>query len=304
MREARAPGYADMPPGVRAGHEEDWLKRISLVAMVSFAAVAMTLAACGGDDDDAGAKDTASPAATSAASTNDKTGAGTNASPAASASANAQPAASASSGSSGSGSGSSGSGGGQITGAGADALKKLYKDLSQVTFQASYEMSIKSSNGEQKGTLVLVNKPPKTAYVYQIDANGQKTDLAIINDGKTTMFCTKMGTEGQCIKSKSDSSLFSNPFSIEEMAKNLDQDIKVTQLPDENVGGVASKCFTTDQAGSKGKACFSKADGILTLIEGGGDNTSLSVKATKVTKNTVDDKLLDAPAGYKVIEQP
>ncbi|MBI2764754.1 MAG: hypothetical protein HYX53_02455 [Chloroflexi bacterium] len=265
------------------------MKRYGIVAIAALAAATLIFAACGGDDD---SKTTATNTATTAATTKrgDSGDAGANATKAPS------PAASAT------------SGGGSISGSGADALKALAKDLNNKTYQVTYDLEIKGTDGSvNKGTLTLANKPPKNSYAYKLDPSSSgngPSDFQIINDGTSSFACTATGGTGQCVKSKASAgSLFANPFNVEQILKELDTSLTVTQDKDQTIAGQDSRCFVTkNQDSTQGTACFSKKDGILMLAIGGDDKSGVTVRATKYSTN-VDDSLFAPPAGYNVTGQ-
>jgi len=260
------------------------MKRTLALAIASLAFASLAFAACGGDDNNSSSRSTSQPQSTGATSSAGDSKTNGQSSPAANQS---SPAATAKAGE------------GQVTGSGADALKKLAGDLSGKTFQVSYEVNITQGGKPTKGSITMVQKPPKSLTSYQSadSGGGAASNFLLINDGTNSYACFKdPSTGGQCIKSKADTSA-ANPlalgFSLDTVLKNLTDNINVTEAGSRTIAGVDSRCFTVKQAdGSEGTACFSKKDGMTSQIQ-----------ATKAS-GSVDDSLFTPPADYKVIENP
>lgn len=262
------------------------MRTYALFGMAAMAALSLTFAACGGDDDSGDTKDSPTSAAnTAATSDTNKTGAQ----------------ATTAGGGTGSGTANTPTGG-TLTGSGADALKSTLNDFSKKSFQGTYDLTVKDSAGvEQKGTMTIAFKQPKSYYSFSLGGN-QAGEVTIIDDGTNTLFCTKIASAGQCMKSKSDSAgLFSNPFSLNELEKDLNGSTKVTQVADQKVAGEDSKCFQMEDI--QGVVCFSKKDNLLTKTEATESGSKVTLVASKIG-TSVDEKLFEAPAGYTVTATP
>jgi len=258
--------------------------------MAAMAALSLTFAACGGDDDSGDKTDSPTSAATTAATSDPgKTGAQATTGSGGTGSATTAP-------------GSNTPSGGTLTGSGADALKAILNDFSKKSYQGSYDLTVKDSAGvEQKGALTIAFKAPKSYYQFAL-GGGQSGDIIVIDDGTNSLMCTKIASAGQCQKTKSgQSSLFSNPFSLSELEKNLSGNTKVTQVADQKVAGEDSKCFQMED--TKAITCFSKKDGLLTKSDITTNGSKVTLVATKVS-TSVDDKLFEAPAGFTVTAMP
>jgi len=267
------------------------MRNYALLGMTAIAMFSLAFAACGGGDDDDATTETATTAATSAATTDPgKTGAQAT-----------SPAAGTATGS-GTATGANTPTGGTLTGSGADALKSTLNDFSKKSFQGTYDLTVKDSAGvEQKGTMTIAFKQPKSYYSFSLGGN-QAGEVTIIDDGTNTLFCTKIASAGQCMKSKSDSAgLFSNPFSLNELEKDLNGSTKVTQVADQKVAGEDSKCFQMEDI--QGVVCFSKKDNLLTKTEATESGSKVTLVASKIG-TSVDEKLFEAPAGYTVTATP
>lgn len=247
------------------------MSRMFQVVIVALAAASLFLAACGGSS----SKSTP----TSAPSSSGTPGAG---SPAATQ-----------------------SGQGQVTGSGAAALKKLATDLSAKTYQVSYDLSMTQSGQPTTGSITIAQKPPKSFTSFQTTAGS----FVMINDGTNTYSCTKSGTgAGQCIKSTGAATgAGANPaagFSIADALSSLTSSVNVTDAGSRTVAGIDSQCFNVQETSGTGVACFSKSDGLATLIQSkdpNGDTTQL--QATKAS-GSVDDSLFAPPADYTVVTIP
>lgn len=249
----------------------------------------LVLVACGGGDDDG--QEGTSPAGGSGtpAATSGKTG-----SPVATTQASPTEAA------------TKAPGEGQVTGSGATALRQLAKDLSDKTYEVSYAMNLSGGDSPGKGSLVSAQKPPKSITKYETtDASGVVSTFAFINDGVSSFLCFKEGSDpGQCMKSKADAStnIFGSIFSVKEALKDLTEDIEVKDAGSRTIGGVDSRCFTVKEATGDGTACFSKKDGILTLLDTKNEDGSvIHIEASKAS-GSVDDKLFAPPEGYEVVD--
>lgn len=226
-----------------------------MLLLAAFAALSMTFVACGGDDDDDSGDDTSS------SSNDDET---------------------------------TTSGGGEVTGSGANDLKKYAKDLTGKTFLVTYEYEQGTGSEATKGTMTLGQKDGKS-YMKLVDGS----DLFIIIDDKTNSFlCTKSGSDETCLKSKSEGD--TGMFSLQDVLGDLDADIKVTKLKDQKIAGKDGACFKVEEEGTAdGTMCFDKKDGFLLLVDTEEAEDGVSLKATEV-KTSVDDKTFEPP--YKVTD--
>lgn len=226
-----------------------------MLLLAAFSAISMTLVACGGDDDDDSGDDTSS---------------------------------------SSSGDATTASGSGEVTGSGANDLKKYAKDLSGKTFMVTYDYVQGSGAEETKGAMTIGQKDGKS-YMKLVEGN----DETILIDDKTSSFlCSKSGGDEGCLKSKSTGG--AGPFSLEDVLGDLDQDIKVTKQKDQRIAGKDGACFKVEEEGSaNGTMCFDKKDGLLLLIDSEEDEDGVSLKATKVD-TSVDNKVFEPP--YKVTD--
>ncbi|MCC6387124.1 MAG: hypothetical protein IT302_07050 [Dehalococcoidia bacterium] len=262
------------------------MRTYALFGMAAMAALSLTFAACGGDDDSGDTKDSPTSAAnTAATSDTNKTGAQ----------------ATTAGGGTGSGTANTPTGG-TLTGSGADALKAILNDFTKKSYQGSYELTVKDAGGvEQKGSLSIAFKAPKSYYSFSL-GGGQPGDITVIDDGTNSLMCTKIASAGQCQKSKSGpNTLFANPLSLAELEKNLSGSTKVTQIADQKVAGEDAKCFQMDD--TKGITCFTKKDGLLAKSDISMAGSKVTLVATKLS-TTVDEKLFEAPAGYNVTTMP
>jgi hypothetical protein len=197
--------------------------------------------------------------------------------------------------------GSTAAGGtGQVTGSGAAALQRLARDISGKTYQVTYTIEFTTDGVAESGTMIIANKPPKSAYVFDVDG----MEMQIINDGEFTYLCSDEGGSGQCLKTRTGvgiSALAANPFDLQAILSEFEEDVEVTATRDERVGGIDSECFTVKNSEGESIACFSKADGLLTKVEGGDGADAMKVMATGMSSN-VDDRLLEPPAGYAIMD--
>lgn len=199
-------------------------------------------------------------------------------------------------------------GGGQVTGSGADALKALAKDLSGKTYQVTYAMTITTSTGTTKGNLTLARKPPKSLTMFTITESTDALEaVTLIDDGKTTLSCFGDPTGGgTCIKAKSDGSgsLLGSIVSVAAILGSLEDSVDVTDAGSQAVAGADSRCFNVNEKdGSKGIACFTKKDGLLTLLQGKDETegSETSLRATNVA-SSVPDSAFDVPKDYSVTD--
>jgi hypothetical protein len=246
------------------------MSRMFQVVIVALAAASLLLAACGGGSSKA--------TPTSAPSSSGTPGAG---SPAATQ-----------------------SGGGQVTGSGAASLKKLATDLSGKTYQISYDLSMTQSGQNTAGSMTMAQKPPKSFTSYQAAAG----NFLMINDGTNTYTCTKDPTgAGQCIKSTGTAGAAANPaagLSIADVLSNLTSSVNVTDAGSRTIAGIDSQCFNVQETSGTGIACFSKSDGLATLIQSKAPNgDTMQFQATKAS-GSVDDSMFAPPAGYTVVTLP
>ncbi|MEO6397535.1 MAG: hypothetical protein ABIP13_03610 [Tepidiformaceae bacterium] len=256
--------------------------------LVALALGALALAACGGDDDDSKApkKDEATQSAT-ANSGDDKSSSGITAA------ATAEP--------------TKKDGDGQVTGSGADALKKLAKDLSTKTYQVTYDYEeVDAAKKATKSTLTIAQKPPKSVTSFS-ELGGSGVAIAIISDGTTRYTCAKQpNTPGQCQKSKVDATKpVGNFLSLDSLLKSLSEDFNVTSAGSRSIAGLDSQCFnaTGKAVGDEGIACFSKKDGIVTLVDSKDkDGSTTHIEATKAS-NSADESLFTVPTGYTITGQ-
>ncbi len=237
--------------------------------------MAATAAACGGDDN------------SSAASTSQPQATGGTAQP----SGEASPAATRPAGTA------------QITGSGADALRQLSKELSGKTYQVTYDFNFTQKGTPTKGSVTLAQKPPKSSTNFQLEGAG---NFLTINDGTYDFTCSQDPSgKGQCVKTKGGASAnpLLNAFSLDAVLKNLTGDLNVSDAGNRSIAGADSRCFTVKQANSSDStACFSKKDGIVTLIDSkAADGGTTLIQATKVS-SSVDDSLFAPPSGYTTID--
>ena len=261
------------------------MNRFLVFGLTSLAAGSLAFAACGGDDS------TSSSATSQPGGATSSSGNGSATKPADSA--------------------TKAPGEGQVTGSGANALKQLAGDLSKKTYQVSYQMQITTAGTTtpNKGAMTLAQKPPKSLTSYDsTDASGKTTNVMLINDGTSSFSCFKdpKSGAGQCIKSSASGA--ANPlgagFSLDAALKNLTDNINVTDAGSKNVGGIDSRCFTIKESTGDGTACFSKQDGLVTLLDSKNtDGSSVHIEATKAS-GSVQDRLFAPPSDYKVIENP
>lgn len=267
------------------------MKPFALVALAALATCAIGLSACGGDDDDK------SPAAATAAATT-KPAEGGNQPPAAATTAAAAtappttaPAATA---------GTAG-----VTGSGADALRSLTKDSGTKTYKGDYAMTIVQSGKTTSGTMTIARKPPKTYTNFQTTVDGNAGSFLAIYDGTNTITCIKAGPLGnQCFRSKSSTvgTELGAGVDIDEILKDVDESVDATEISSQTIAGQESRCFSLKRKSGDGTACFTKADGILTLVETKDTDGTTTLKATSVSK-TVEDSLFAPPAGANIIDR-
>ena len=195
------------------------------------------------------------------------------------------------------------SGTAQITGSGADALKKLANDLSGKTYQVTYQLNMTPKTGTPTaGTMTMSQKPPKSATSIDMGAQGK---FLIIDDGKFSFTCTSDPSSGpQCIKQKSTGG--PNPlaagFSLGSILKNVTDSVNVTSAGSRTIGGIESQCFVVKEADAPdGTACFSK-DGILTLVESTSADGSKTVLQASKGSTSVPDSAFAPPDEYKVVD--
>ena len=262
------------------------MNKLLTLGFAALALGALALAACGGDDDDSktATKDDATQAATAKSGDNKTTSGPTVA---------AEP--------------TKKDGDGQVTGSGADALKKLAKDLSTKTYSVTYDFNqVDADKKATKSTLTIAQKPPKSVTSGS-ELGGPGVTFAFINDGTASYSCFKQpNTPGQCIKAKADAA---NPLgsflSLDSILKTLSDDINVTSAGSRSIAGVDSQCFNAKgkDIGDEGIACFSKKDGIVTLLDSKDkDGSTFHIEATKAS-NSADDSLFVVPAGYTIAGQ-
>jgi len=195
------------------------------------------------------------------------------------------------------------SGQGQVTGSGAATLKKLATDLSGKTYQISYDLSMTQSGQNTSGSMTIAQKPPKSFTSFQTTAGS----FLLINDGTNTYSCTKDPTgAGQCIKS-TGAGAAANPaagFSIADALSSLTDSVNVTDAGSRTIAGIDSQCFNVQETSGTGIACFSKSDGLATLIQSKAPNgDTMQFQATKAS-GSVDDSMFAPPAGYTVVTIP
>ncbi len=197
------------------------------------------------------------------------------------------------------------SGQGQVTGSGAASLKKLATDLSGKTYQVSYDLSMTTGGQTTSGSIAIAQKPPKTATTYQTSDGS----FLLIDDGTNTYSCAKDPTgAGQCIKSASSGAgAAANPaagFSIADALSSLTDSINVTDAGSRTIAGIDSQCFNVQEMSGTGIACFSKSNGLATLIQSKAPNGDImQFQATKAS-GSVDDSMFAPPAGYTVVTLP
>ena len=274
------------------------MKAISILSS-GVLGLSVLLVACGGDDQKS-ASDTGKAieaALTASARDTGTKQSGDTASPTA---ARNQPSASASAGST----NPTASGAGKVTGSGADAFKKLAKDLSGKTYLVNYDLTLDTGTG----VMTVAQKPPKSSTTFRIREAGETADsgaFTLIDDGVNSFSCfaDPQGKSGTCIKGKSgkDDGFGLVGFTLSDALKNLEDDIDVTEIKSETIAGKDSRCFQTKEAnGFNGKACFTKAEGIVTYLEGvDADGTKTKIVATKVA-NSVDDSTFQPPKDFTV----
>ncbi|MFN0148245.1 MAG: hypothetical protein ACKVT1_17225 [Dehalococcoidia bacterium] len=236
-------------------------------------------AACGGDDDDTTDK------TPTTASTSEPKGEGTAASGTGQATAGAT------------------TGGGEITGSGADELKKLSAEAGKKTFSANYDMDVVNTDKSvTKRKITVAYKSPKL-YTQLETTDGPKDELGsfiIIDDGKNSFLCSGSGSGKACIKSKSDGTA-EDFFSLNSLIGDVEEKTVVTKLKDETIAGVASKCFNIKDSTTEGVACFGKDNGIMTRADQTDGTGKTTIKATKISTN-VDDKQFEPPKDYVVTD--
>lgn len=182
-----------------------------------------------------------------------------------------------------------GGGTGQVTGSGADELRKLAKDTTNKTYQVTYDMS----TAEGSGILTLAQKPPRLLSRAEI----LTVTSTVINDGKTTLSCSKLGSaDGTCRKTASTGNANAGAFSLATLLGDLESDFSATVDKDETIAGRAAKCFIVKEEGAfDGRACFDKQDGIILSLEStDAKGGKLNMKASKYS-NSVNDSTFDAP---------
>ncbi len=257
------------------------------LGFAALAVGALALAACGGDDDSKTTKKDEPAQAATANPGGNKTSSGSTVG------ATAEP--------------TKKDGDGQVTGSGADALKKLAKDLSTKTYQVTYDFDqVDKEKKTTKSTVTIAQKPPKSVTSFS-DLAGSGLAIAIISDGSARYSCFKQpNTPGQCQKSKVDETKpVGNFLSLDSLLKSLGEDLNVTTAASRSIAGLDSQCFNAKGKGigDEGIACFSKKDGIVTLLDSKDkDGSTIHIEATKAS-NSVDDSLFVLPAGYTITGQ-
>jgi len=256
------------------------MKRLYWIILPTLAAMLIAMAACGGDDNSS-TKPTATrggqePAANTA-NTPDAQEAPTKA-----------------------------QGGGQVTGTGANSLKQLATDLSKKTYSVSYAMTGTQDGKPGATAMTIGQKPPKSLTSFTTTAaNGKQSLVILIDDGTNNFTCIKEDPgDGQCIKMKSagGSGLGASVFSLSDSLKNLSDNVNVTEAGSRTIAGIDSQCFTAKETTSEGMACFSKKDGLLTLLDSkGNDGSANHLEATKAA-SSVDDAVFAPPSGYTVVD--
>jgi hypothetical protein len=258
------------------------MPKLAAFGLVLISIAALALAACGGDDDDSKTTDKTEATATTSSGDNKTTSQPTTQADATKA-----------------------AGDGQVTGSGADALKKLAKDLSGKTYQVTYDFtSTEAGKQPQKSSITVAQKPPKTLTSSDnFSVSGTATAFVFINDGTNSFTCFKDASgAGQCIKSKADaSSNLGDVFSLKSLLNNLTDDIDVKAAGSKTIAGIDSQCFDAKGADGDGTGCFSKKDGLMTyFLQKETAGTTLEISATKVS-TSVDDSLFVPPASYKIV---
>ncbi|MEP6871764.1 MAG: hypothetical protein ABI939_07925 [Anaerolineaceae bacterium] len=247
------------------------MNKLLTLGFAALALGALALAACGGDDDD------------SKTTTKDEPGHVATAEP------------------------TKKDGDGQVTGSGADALKKLAKDLSTKTYQVTYDFDqVDKDKTTTKNTLIIAQKPPKSLTSFS-EPGGSGVAITIISDGTTKYTCAKQpNTPGQCQKSKVDATKpLGNFLSLDSLLKTLGDDLNVTSAGSRSIAGLDSQCFNAKgkDVGDEGIACFSKKDGLVTFIDSKDKNGSTThIEATKAS-SSADDSLFVPPTGYTITGQ-
>ncbi len=260
------------------------MNRLVTIGVAALALGALALSACGGDDDDSktATKDDATQAATAKTGEN-KTSSGTTVA--------AEP--------------TKKDGDAQVTGSGADALRKLAKDLSTKTYQVSYDFTqVEADKKTTKSTITIAQKPPKSATSGQDLTTG--TTFVFFSDGSASYTCFKeTAGAGQCFKRKLDAAPLGNFLSLDTLLKSLSDDINVTSAGSRTIAGVDSQCFNGKgkEFGGEGVACFSKKDGIVTLVDTKSEDGSTERIEAKKASNSVDESLFAVPTGYTVTSQ-
>jgi hypothetical protein len=186
------------------------------------------------------------------------------------------------------------------TSAAAD-LKKLAAGLKSKSFAITYQFSGATAAGSVKGNLTTTQKPPKTLVKLEATEAAGSTDISVINDGNTQLFCTRpAGGAGVCAQAAAGSGAFGqlgNVANVDAVLSSVAAST-VSDAPPQTIAGRQARCFAGKSATKPvGSACFDTTDGLLLSLErtnAAGTAPDFTLRASAVAAS-VDDVAFSAP---------
>jgi hypothetical protein len=258
------------------------MKKMLFAGAISLG-LALSLAACGGDDDDDTAPDGTSSASSSASGSAAATSSAA-ASSSASASGTAQSSATSTS------TATSTSEATRTTAAspgGSDDALEDFIDLSEGvedrTYRVLYNITSLVEGEENEGTWEIQQDPPRSSSSIFYGGDEPAT-FSFIDDGTDTYTCIEAGDEGQCLRGSLGSDIA--PIDPDEAADELEGK-NVQEIDGREIAGRDARCFeyTGDTDEESGVICVDEDTGVMLLLQSG----DVLIEATEFGTGVDDD---------------
>ncbi|GAB4322981.1 MAG: hypothetical protein Kow0010_04050 [Dehalococcoidia bacterium] len=260
-------------------------KRGLLLLAGLLAALALTLAACGGDDDDdTGDGNGAGPTATATQAGDTNGDNGDNSSD-----------------------GDGGDGNGGDNGDSASALARLRQtaqQLDQSRFRAVYEMSGSGQGAPFTGTFTLASDPPRQSMAMEGLTGADAGTFIFITDGEKNIVCFEEAGQGQCLSTAADSQALpiELPF-VADAPELIDEftsadGVSVKKAGDRTIAGISAECYAIESPEGNADVCIGKEDGELLYMHFEDDLGSFTMEVKEFGQPTDED--FEPP--YDVIE--
>jgi len=275
------------------------------LAAIAVALLSFALVACDGDDRPAQPNDDSSAEASASSTSGSGIGSRSTSSSTAGASATGSPPGDSSptaTGSPGASATPASSPGASATPGDVGTLRDAVKDYSKSNYRVVYQVTARSTSGDQSLRYSTSNAPPNSAVL--IEDLGEKETYRSIRDAGYNYFC--IDSEKLCFKSKlTEEDLAEDILPTVNAGDVVDQaeadGASATEIGGRQIAGRDARCWDiTDPSGS-GQLCLDRETGITLFVEGNFDGDDSRFEATEFSTSP-DTALFVVPADYEITD--